>query len=133
MTCSAQFSANYSLALFLVKGNAGFQEYTEENLRAPEIIELSKKIRAEVDEEMEQEWQKTRPRGARVTVRLTSGTTYTDCVHMLRSMTAEDVNEKVRRLATVAVSAEQCERLINTVRNLDAVRDISSLVPLLTG
>ena len=130
---SAQFSANYSLALFLVKGNAGFQEYTEENLRAPEIIELSKKIRAEVDEEMEQEWQKTRPRGARVTVRLTSGTTYTDCVHMLRSMTAEDVNEKVRRLATVAVSAEQCERLINTVRNLDAVRDISSLVPLLTG
>lgn len=51
---------------------------------------------------------------------------------MMRSMTAEDVNEKSRRLAAVAVGAEQCERLVTTVRNLDAVRDVSSLVPLLT-
>ena len=47
-------------------------------------------------------------------------------------MTVEDVNEKFRRLATVAVSTEQCERLVTLVRNLDAVQDISSLVPLLT-
>ncbi|MBI4189465.1 MAG: MmgE/PrpD family protein [Betaproteobacteria bacterium] len=129
---SAQFSANFSLALFLVKGGAGFQEYTEENLVDPRIIDLSRKIRTEVDEEIEQEWQRTKPRGARVTVRLTSGETYTECVHMLRAMTAEDVNEKSRRLAAVAVGPEQCERLVTTARNLDAVRDVSSLVPLLT-
>jgi 2-methylcitrate dehydratase PrpD len=129
---SAQFSANFSLALFLVKGGAGFHEYTEENLIDARIIDLSKKIHTYVDEEMEQEWQKTKPRGARITVRLTSGETYTECVHMMRSMTAEDVNEKSRRLAAVAVGAEQCERLLTIVRNLDAVRDISSLVPLLT-
>jgi hypothetical protein len=44
---------------------------------------------------------------------------------MMRSMTAEDVNEK-------SLGAEQCERLVTIVRNLDAVRNISSLVPLLT-
>lgn len=128
---AAQFSANFSLALYLVTGNAGFQEYTERNLRAPEIIDLSRKIRAEVDPEIEDEWQKTRPRGARITVRLKSGATYTDCVHMLRSMSAEDVNEKFRRLAKVAVSEQQCEQLLKTARHLDAVRDVSSLVPLL--
>ena len=129
---SAQFSANFSLALFLVKGGSGFHEYTDESLIDPGIIELSKKIRIYVDEEIEQEWQKTKPRGARVTVRLTSGETYTECVHMLRSMTAEDLNEKFRRLATVAVGTEQCERLVARVRSLEEVRDISSLVPLLT-
>lgn len=128
---SAQYSANFSLALFLVKRGAGFQEYTDESLIDPRIISLSKKIHTEVDEEIEAEWQKTKPRGARVTVRLTSGETYTECVHMLRSMTAEDVNEKFRRLATVAIVTEQSEQLLTIVRNLDAVRDVSSLVPLL--
>ena len=52
---------------------------------------------------------------------------------MLRAMTPEDVNEKFRRLATVAVTAEQCEQLLIAARNLDAVRNVSSLVPLLTA
>ena len=128
---SAQFSANFSLALFLVKGNAGFQEYTEETLVDPKIVDLSRKIRIELDPEIEDEWQKTRPRGARVSVRLKSGKTYTECVHMLRSMSAADVVNKVRRLATVVLDAEQSERLITTVQNLDALQDLSTLVPLL--
>ena len=128
---SAQFCANFSLALFMVRGGAGFHDYTEESLIDPGIIELSKKIHTYVDEEMEQEWQKTKPRGARITVKLNSGKTYTECVHNLRAMTVEDVNEKVRRLSAVAIGAEQCERLVTSVRDLDAVRDVASLVPLL--
>ena len=127
----AQFSANFSLALFMIKGGAGFQDYTEESLIDPRIKALSKRIHTYIDEELEQEWQKTKPRGARVTVRLTSGETYTECVHMLRSMSADDVNEKFRRLAAVAVSAEKCERLIEIVRNLEAVGNIAGLLPLL--
>ena len=129
---SAQFSANFSLALFLVKGGAGFHEYTDENLADPRVVALSKKIHTYVDEEIEAEYQESRPRGARITVRLNCGQTYSGCVPNLRAMTADDVNDKFRRLATVVVSAEQCERLITTVRNLDAVRDVSTLVPLLS-
>jgi len=130
---SAQFSANFSLALFLVKGNAGFQEYTEENLADPKIIALGRKIRIELDPEIEDEWQKTRPRGARVTVRLKSGKTYTDCVHNLRAMSPADMVDKARRLAAVVLDAERTERLITTVQNLDALEDISELVPLLVS
>ena len=128
---SAQFSANFSLALFIVKGDAGFQEYTEQNLADQRIVALSKRIHIELDPEIEEEWQKTRPRGARVTVRLKSGETYTECVHMLRAMSAADVVEKVRRLASIVLDAEHCERLIATVQNLDALPDVSELVPLL--
>ncbi len=130
---SAQFSANFSLALFLVKGNAGFQEYTEENLADPKIIALGRKIRIELDPEIEDEWQKTRPRGARVTVRLKSGKTYAECVHNLRAMSNADMVEKARRLAAVALDAERTERLITTVQNLDALGDLSELVPLLVS
>jgi 2-methylcitrate dehydratase PrpD len=130
---SAQFSGNFSLALFLVKGNAGFQEYTEEALADPAVIALSRRIFIELDPQIEDEWQKIRPRGARVTVRLKSGKTHTEYVHNLRSMSAADVVEKARRLAGVALDAEKTERLIKTVQNLDALEDVSALVPLLVN
>ncbi len=127
---SAQFSTNFSLALFLIKGGAGFHEYTEESLTDPRIAELSRKIRTELDPEVDEEWRRLQSRGARVTVRLKSGEQYTDFVHQLRDMTPADVNEKFRRLATVAINENQCEQLLDMMRNLDALRDAASLVPL---
>jgi 2-methylcitrate dehydratase PrpD len=128
---SAQFSANFSLALFLIKGGAGFHEYTAESLGDPRIIDLSRRIHVEVDEAIEEEWQRTKPRGARVMVRLNSGETFTEVVPMLRPMTAAEVDEKFRRLATVAISAEKTAQLLDLVRNLERVADVSSLAPLL--
>jgi 2-methylcitrate dehydratase PrpD len=129
---SAQYSANFSLALFLVKGGAGFKEYGEESLADPMILALSRRIHTEVDEEIEREWQRTRPRGARVTVRLKSGESYTEYVPMLRSLTSADVDAKFRQLATVVMSAEQSEQLIDVVRRLDSLRNVADLAPLLT-
>jgi len=128
---SAQFSANFSLALFLVKGNAGFREYSEESLADARIVALSKRIRTEIDDEIEREWQKTKPRGARVTVRMKSGETYTECVHNLRAMTCDDVDKKFLRLASVVLRPERCEYLVKVGRNLETVGDISSVASLL--
>jgi len=130
---SSQFSANFSLALFLVKGGAGFDEYTESSLADPRIVELSRRIRTVVDDEIEREWQKTKPRGARVTVELTTGKTYSECVPMLRSLTADEVNEKFRKLAGVAVAPRQAEALLDIARNLEDFRDIANLAHLLRG
>ena len=66
------------LALFVVAGGAGFQEYTDDNVCDPRVVALARSIRTEVDAEIEAQWQKTRPRGARVTVRLHSGAEYTE-------------------------------------------------------
>jgi len=128
---SAQYSANFSLALFLVKGAAGLPEYTEESLTDPRILAVSRKISTEVDDEIEREWQASRPRGARVTVRLRSGETLTECVHHLRAMTAGDMEQKVRSLATLGVGQSKAGKLIAAVRELEAVDDVSTLVPLL--
>ena len=66
-----------------------------------------------------------------MTVRLKSGKTHSECVHMLRSMSDADVVDKVRRLATVAFDGKQTEQLIAAVQNLDSLQDLSTLVPLL--
>jgi 2-methylcitrate dehydratase PrpD len=130
---SAQYSANFSLALFLVKGNAGFKEYGEESLSDPKVLALSKRIRTEVDEEIEREWQKSRPRGARVTVRLKSGETIAEHVPMLRSMKREDVNEKFVQLAATALPSGQVQRLMKAVGDLESIRDVSEIAALLVA
>jgi 2-methylcitrate dehydratase PrpD len=127
----AQYSANFSVALYLVRGGAGFQEYTEDNiLTDPEIIDLSRRVTLEIDPEIEAEFQRTHPRGARVTVRLRSGEEYTELVENLRAMTPEDIDDKFRRLSSVVLDAQRGEALLRRVRSLEEVRDVSALLPL---
>jgi hypothetical protein len=63
---------------------------------------------------------------------LNSGETFSAKVDNLHLMTPEEVNAKVRGLAKVVVPPEKAEMLIATVRALEGVRDISTVVPLLT-
>ena len=128
---SAQFSANFSLALFLVKGGAGFHDYSEDSLRDPAIIALSRRIHTYIDDEIEAEWQQAKLRGARITVRLKSGVTHTDCVHMMRAMTADDVNHKFRRLASGVIGAARSEQLLTMARKMEEVDEIRRFAPLL--
>jgi 2-methylcitrate dehydratase PrpD len=127
----AQFSANFGVALFLVKGGAGFLEYTEENLRDPKIRELSKRVVLEVDDEIEREFQSVRPRGAKVVIRLKSGKELKEHVHNLRSMTPDDVDAKFRTLSTVVLDKDRSERLRHEILNLEGITNMAQLRPLL--
>jgi 2-methylcitrate dehydratase PrpD len=130
---SAQFSAYFSAALFLVKGGAGFNEYTEANLLDPEIRELGKRVHLEIDDEVQSDWDEFQPRGAKVTVRLKSGDEYRAHVRDLRPMTPHEVDDKVRQLASVVLRSDRSETLVTEVRNLEAVRDVAKLSALLGG
>lgn len=128
---SAQFSAYFSAALFLVTGGAGFHEYTEENLHNPEILELSKRVHVEVDDEIQSEWEKHQPRGAKVTVKLRSGEEFQEHVPDLRLLTSVEVDDKVKGLASVALSEDRASHLVDVARNLEELRDVSALARLL--
>jgi 2-methylcitrate dehydratase PrpD len=130
----AQYSAHFSAALYLVRGGAGFREYTEDNvLRDPEIAELSKRVTVEVDPELDAEFRRSRPRSARVTVTLRDGRTIQETVENLRTMTAEDLDEKFRSLSTVVLEPGRSEEVLETVHSLDEVRDVSVLSSLLVA
>lgn len=128
---SAQYSANFSLALFLLKGGAMIQEYTEESLSDPEVARLGKRIFLDIDDEIEAEYQKRRPRGARVTVRLKSGQVFTEKVDDLRSLSGAEVEDKFRKLSNLVLDPQRTEQLLVVVKHLEDVRDVSRLAPML--
>lgn len=130
---SSQFSSHFSVALFLVTGGAGFHEYNEDNLFNPQIVELSRRVHLDVDDEIQKEWNKSQPRGARATVKLKSGQEYSEKVDSLHLMTSDEVDEKVRRLASVVMDEPQYSQLIAQARDMEHVTDVATLANLLAA
>jgi 2-methylcitrate dehydratase PrpD len=126
----AQFSANFSAALFLVKGGADFADYSETNLHDPEILELSKRIAIEVDEEIDGRYRDAGTRGARVSVALRDSRILQAAVPDLRLLGEEELDHKFLRLAGTALDAERCEAVRVKVRRLEDVRDVSELATM---
>jgi 2-methylcitrate dehydratase PrpD len=129
----AQFSAAFSVALYLVRGGAGLAEYTPDALADPQIAELSKRVRIDVDEELDRDYARTRARSAAVTVRLNSGAEHSARIPSLRQLTPAEVDEKFTTLATEVLPPRQSATVRDTVRNLDTVTDLSTLVSLLVS
>lgn len=58
----AQFSIPYNVACALVNGKVGLSDYTEENIRRPDVLTMAAKVYGNVDAEIEKAWHgKTSP------------------------------------------------------------------------
>jgi 2-methylcitrate dehydratase PrpD len=66
---AARFSIPYSVALALVRGNAGADQYTEENIRNREIRDLAGKIEFSVGKKWEEAYPNKRGASVRITDR----------------------------------------------------------------
>lgn len=75
---SAKLSTPYSVALGIVKGNAGYEDFNEDNLHNTNIIGLTNKVSVIEDEQLTA--QSPAVRGARVVIRLKDGKEYENCV-----------------------------------------------------
>jgi 2-methylcitrate dehydratase PrpD len=133
---AAQFSAPFSIAMYVVKGSNGFRDYTEEKLKDPDIRALARRVRLEVDDEVQAMFPQKR--AVRVTVRLKNGATYQEKLDGARGtpvnpITRGEVEDKFRDLATVVLSRSQAEEVIKLVEDLDGVRSISALCKLLVS
>lgn len=101
-TTGAQFSMEYSLAMLLVLGGAGFAEYFDAEQRGfqiPEVNYVAKKVRLELDEEADRLFPEKF--FARVTVRRMDGSVLTRTAYALGSpdspMSDDLVRDKFRR------------------------------------
>lgn len=73
-TYSAKMSTPYSVAVSLIYGRAGLQEFTEENIKDPAVSALTKKVRVVSDEEMSRNFPEKQ---TAVAVVYANGRTYT--------------------------------------------------------
>ena len=131
---SAQFSGRFGVALRLIKGGNTFKEYSEGNLKDRDVLELARKTTMLLDEEMENLPNSNNP--AKVVMRMENGAFYEKTVSAAKGsiqnpMTEEEVRQKFRDFASVALPDSRIEAIIDTVSRLDSVDNIGQLTRLL--
>jgi 2-methylcitrate dehydratase PrpD len=121
----AKFSLPYSIAWLLLRGPVGVATYTEDAITDSEVLELAAKVRYEVKEY--ETFPRALPGGVRI--RMRDGRTLEAELPYQRGgpdnpMTAEQVREKFRANAGLAISGDESDSLEEAVMTLEHRRDL---------
>jgi 2-methylcitrate dehydratase PrpD len=126
----------HMVAVALVKGHVSFVDSHDASLmHDPLMLAQRAKIRVTADAALD---DPAAPRGAKVTVTLNDGTTFTHHTRFPSGtkenpLSVEAVNAKVRDLIVPVIGQERAERLIDQINHLESLKDIASLRALLTA
>lgn len=116
---SAKMSMPFAVALALVKGAAGMEEFNETNVTDKEILSLTKKIKVVENEELSALVPKKR--ASILNVKLNDGTTLTHRVDYPKGepenpLTDEELIQKFFSLSiTSGISAQNCNKAIEII------------------
>ena len=119
----AQESASFAVAASLIRGDAYIKEFFED-YDDPEIAALMKKIKVQVDEEID------RHRGVKVTVKIRDGEEYAGREKESVTIGDEIIVEKFQRLTRDILPELQIQEIINILQRLEQERDVENLVKL---
>lgn len=132
-TEEAQYSLAWPIAAALVDGWVGPEQVSEARLADPRIRGLAQRVEASVSPELERRF----PAEAlcEIEVRMRDGAAYRSHVCGARGdpadpLSADELREKFRRLATPVIGAERAERLERVVETLESQR-VEDLLALL--
>jgi len=123
-----KFSVYHSAAVAIIDGRAGEPQYSDEMVRAPNVIELRDKVTAEIDPAMP-------PDAVAVTVTLKDGRVLQKRVdHAIgsvdRPMTDRDLEAKFTDLVTPVLGEAGTATLLKACWGLEAFADASEIVRL---
>ncbi|MFQ5849701.1 MAG: MmgE/PrpD family protein [Candidatus Binatia bacterium] len=126
----AQYSVPYSVALALWTDPEDPENFSEQNLSDPKILEVARRVELLVDERISQVKES---RAARVTVRLKGGRELKhEVMHFRgtpeRPLVAEELDAKVERLTRHTFQQEEVRDLIEKVRHLEELKDMGTLL-----
>jgi 2-methylcitrate dehydratase PrpD len=124
------------MALRLIRGGNEFKNYSEENIRDPEILRLAKRVEYIVDEELKKLPNETSP--AKLTIRFKDDAIYKEQIDNAKGtiqnpMTNEELRDTFRCLASMVLSGVQVEEIIQTVEELERLDHVYRLESLLVA
>jgi len=124
----AKFSLPYSIAVMLIRGRAGLEEFSESAIRDHELLALAAKVRYEVDPKIDY----PRHFEGHVQVKMKDGHVFTeDQLHPRGGyedpLPPEEVDTKFRANARLALAEDDVEEIIRMVQQLEALPVISRL------
>jgi 2-methylcitrate dehydratase PrpD len=132
-TVDSQFSSYYAVSVALLTGRALLDEFSEEKIRDPEVLELASKVTIEADEELQKLYPRLYP--AKVVLRMADGTTYEHMVETPKGdpewdLTTDEVHERFRILGGRVFDEERVERILDTVMGAESIGDVGELMRL---
>jgi 2-methylcitrate dehydratase PrpD len=121
----AKFSLPYSIAALLLRGHVGVSTYTDEAIAERDVLELASKVRYEVKDY--ETFPRALPGGVRIRTR--DGRTLEAELSYQRGgpdnpMTAEQVREKFRANAGLALPRNEVETLEEAIMTLERCEDL---------
>ena len=134
---AAQMNLYYGLAMIALDGEAFTAQFTEDRIKAPEVLKFIDRIDAEVDSAIEAEGPGARHM-ARITVVTTDGRTLSHTERNRRGspenpVSAADLDRKYDALAIPVLGEAKAAKVKDFVAGLDTVEDIRPLMNLLTA
>jgi 2-methylcitrate dehydratase PrpD len=124
----AKFSLPYSIAVMLVRGKAGLEEFSEEAIADRKLLELAAKVRYELDPTIDY----PRHFSGHVRVKMNDGAMFEENQPHPRGglenpLPPQEVEEKFRANARLALPASRVDDIVDTVNRLEQLAGISIL------
>lgn len=132
----AQFSMPFGAAVAIVRGSAFLDEYCMENISSPEIRAMMKRVHCVLDPSIETGFPLKWP--AAVEIETKDGGRYRSRLSYPKGdpenpLSWEELIDKFLRLTGPVFSGAKCRRIIDAVRGLERVSDVTELLELLRG
>jgi 2-methylcitrate dehydratase PrpD len=129
---AAKFSLPFSIAVMLIRGKAGLEEFSEEAIRDPEILGLASKVRYELDPTIDY----PRHFSGHVKITLVDGTALEENQPHPRGgfespLPPEEIEAKFRANARLALSEGKLDLIVESVKRLEQLSSITALSDLL--
>jgi 2-methylcitrate dehydratase len=131
---TADHSLPYIVAMALLTGKVDNSTYGEKNYRDPKILDFLKKITVVEDKAFSAKYPEAVAN--RITIKLSSGKVVMKEVeyhkgHPKNPMTDREVEEKFERLTKTNLTKVQSRRILDTVWQLEKLKDLDNVVSML--
>jgi 2-methylcitrate dehydratase PrpD len=131
---SATYSCPFTVATALITGSCWREQYTEQKIKDPKVLELAGKVNVVKDDELDALYDEKWP--AIVEVKTKDGRLLSARRDIMKGepeypVTDEELKRKFISLATDAVSSDRAEQLWQTIFRLEEMKRISELTILL--
>lgn len=128
----AKFSLPYSVAVMLVRGRAGLEEFSDEAIEDSETLALAAKVGYELDPTIDY----PRRFSGHVLIRLKNGKILEESQPYPRGgmespLPAEEIEEKFHANAAMALPRDKAEKIVALVNRLEEMSSIGELADLL--
>jgi len=133
---AARLSIPFCVALAAIDGKVTLTQFTRERLDDPQIKDMMKRIKVDVDPSLNERYPETLASIVELETK-DKGTLKTEVIYpkgnIKNPMTEKDIMDKFRTLCAISISENRCEEILERLLHLDQSDSLQDLFDLLRG